>query len=783
MKVGCIGFLLLVEMLTLASWAKERNGKVTAADAMDMARTSFGRGDYRETIDVMRRVLAAYEQNDVVIDAADAYTLVGAAYHNLGEMTNAVEAYRLGLEHAAGNSGVSTIFLASNLARVQWDLGERDTAMLIIEDALSREPCAAFLNTKGLFLHYLGRDQEAVTIFEDALALKDDVYEMEILFNLGATLGALGRPVEAGNMYGKVLGRNPRDVHARINLAALYHEHQMLKEAIAEYLKVIAISSKDNFPEVERMARGNLGLAYHELGDGNNAILTLEELLSSDLLSEKDYISTTVNLHIARRAICDWKDDERNLHYILRAAESQLEAGNQSSLLPFDTLTRRLSPDLRLRIAKKNAETATPFPSKKYFPYENRASRSSVASFLASKESQIRVGYMSYDYNSHPTAHLAEGLFAYHNRTRVCALALSYGKDDGSTYRKRIENGAHEFVEFASASYSESVDLIHALDVHIIMDMQGFTRGGRPGICASRPAPIIINYLVFPGTSGAPFTDYFIGDKYVSPPENAFHFTERLIYHPSSYQVNYFDVHILQPDASSLQLPEFVERPAELPPKISGMFVFCNFNKSDKLDPTTFRVWMNILRRTPGSVLWLLEPSRRNPKGAAQMKKRLQELANAFGIRSARLVFAPRVSKIEHLRRHHHADLFLDSFQYGAHSTATDALRAGLPMLTIAGENVATRVGVSLLQTMGDDAIADAFIVHSMREFEDTAVLIAQSPKIASGLRQRLKSRVAMAGAIPPVFHTKEYVRDLERGLKMAWEVWAAGSAPFHLVA
>ena len=113
--------------------------------------------------------------------------------------------------------------------------------------------------------------------------------------------------------------------------------------------------------------------------------------------------------------------------------------------------------------------------------------------------------------------------------------------------------------------------------------------------------------------------------------------------------------------------------------------------------------------------------------------------------------------------------MFLDSFQYGAHSTATDALRAGLPMLTIAGENVATRVGVSLLQTMGDDAIADAFIVHSMREFEDTAVLIAQSPKIASGLRQRLKSRVAMAGAIPPVFHTKEYVRDLERGLKMAW--------------
>ena len=788
-RVTFLAFTFVV--LTIIGWNRaegQSENKLSISEALRMAHHLLDASRLREAKRLLDQIVEADREGLVSVDMVHVLSLYGAVAHNGKQLDEAISKYTRALELIALSRGSGDEgFLKINIARATWELGRREESLRMLDEMLASPQTqgkAAVLNTRGVFAHALGKDEDAIRLFKTGLALDDAMFKIEILFNLAVSLKTVGRHGEAGDVYLEVLRAQPDNIDARMNLAALYHEHQMFPQAIAEYGNVIHRAQKAGNKRIEGMARGNLGMAYHEFGDGDKAIATFEAALASGLDSPKEIASTMVNLNIARRAICDWKSDDHDLEWILNQATLQLEAGNMSSLLPFDTLTRPVDPKMRIRIAKRNAANVKVHETGKYERFSNAGSPSDASArrVLSLPVSPLRVGYFSYDYSQHPTAHLAEGLFVYHNKSRATAVALSFGKDDGSEYRKRIIRDCDEFVNFAESSYAESVDVIQSRNIHVLMDMQGFTRGGRPEVCAARPAPIIVNYLVYPGTSGSSFTDYFIGDKIVAPPENAWHFTERIIYHPDCYQVNYFDVHVPVRSPTALILPEPGVRPAELPPDGTA-FVFCNFNKSDKLDLTTFGAWMNILRRTPGSILWLLEPSRRNPTGAAAMKERLLTAAASFGILPDRIVFAPRVPKRDHLKRHHHADLFLDSFTYGAHSTATDALRAGLPLLTMAGGDVASRVGVSLLHSMNEDDLFSTFVVHSIKEFEDVAVRIARNPVLARKLRQLLMSRVEKLDHMPPVFDTASYVRNLEVGLMMAWEVWASGNTPMHLVA
>ncbi|KAJ8577377.1 hypothetical protein ON010_g1829 [Phytophthora cinnamomi] len=271
-------------------------------------------------------------------------------------------------------------------------------------------------------------------------------------------------------------------------------------------------------------------------------------------------------------------------------------------------------------------------------------------------------------------------------------------------------------------SFEESAARIWSEQIHIIMDAQGHTRRGRMQIVAARPAPIVVNYLVYPGTSGAPFVDYVIVDKYVAPPEElAAAFTEKLVVMPNSYQVNYYD-HVL---ASS----EGVNRRSDLwqndnKENEGDGFLFVNFNKIDKLEASVFSTWMTILRRVPRSSLLLLDPGRHVLDGdvtesvtSREIKKNLWREAQAQGISTRRVRFVPRTPKLEHLQRHHTGGLFLDTFIYGAHSTATDALYAGLPVLTLAGDSFASRVGASLLENLGMQEL----VAFTRKDYEDLA--------------------------------------------------------------
>lgn len=371
-----------------------------------------------------------------------------------------------------------------------------------------------------------------------------------------------------------------------------------------------------------------------------------------------------------------------------------------------------------------------------------------------------------------------EGLFRWHRRLRehgsgwrrgVYTAALNYGKDDGSTYRAAIANDSDAFVSVNALGHEAAIEearrwprveidgAIVAEGPSVAVDLQGHTLGTRMELTAMRVAPIQVSYLIFPGTTGASFIDLLFVDKHVVPPEDAHTYAEKLVYLPGCYQINDYERHHFEPadDVDALRATHGL--PA------SPAIVFCNFNKNDKFDPTSFGVWMAVLRRVPGSVLWMLQPSKTAAFDAVRANLRAE--AAAGGVEPSRLIWASRVPKAEHLRRHAAADLFLDTFVYGAHSTATDALRGGVPLLTVRGLTFPQRVGMSLLANIG--ASLSDLVCESIKDFEDLAVRLATTARPAlSNLRRRLVEE----GPSSTLFDTAQLTWNMERAYKAMWE-------------
>ncbi|EEY70046.1 UDP-N-acetylglucosamine-peptide N-acetylglucosaminyltransferase, putative [Phytophthora infestans T30-4] len=481
------------------------------------------------------------------------------------------------------------------------------------------------------------------------------------------------------------------------------------------------------------MAMGNVGVAYELTKDIVSALSwyerALHEIVSSPdtvypdgLTAQMSFMHLMVHIVRAKLSACVWAnaEDEFSLLWTM-VTTLQTATDARYAFTPFDSLLHAMSP----------------------------LDRRSVA--LTS----LNVGYLSYDFSDHPTTHLMEGIFATRERGSIKTVAFGYGRDDGSAVRQRVIDKVDRFFDLSTASFEESAKMIRAEHIHILMDAQGHTRGGRMQIAAARPAPIVVNYLVYPGTSGAPFVDYVIVDKYVVPPaELATAFTEKLVILPNCYQVNYYD----QILASS----ETISRRSDLwdIAKHEGGdegFVFVNFNKIDKLKASLFSTWMSTLRRVPRSSLLLLDPGR-NELGddvtesvtSREIKKNLWKEAQAQGISRGRVRFVSRIPKAEHLLRHHVGGLFLDTFIYGAHSTATDALYAGLPVITLAGDSFARYM------------------------------YLAMTPSVLSRLQRRLRSDKAELEQ--PLFRTKQHTQHLEQSQRLMYEVYSLTNRTFHLV-
>ena len=369
---------------------------------------------------------------------------------------------------------------------------------------------------------------------------------------------------------------------------------------------------------------------------------------------------------------------------------------------------------------------------------------------------RIRIGYFSTDFRDHATAHLITHLFECHDHAKFEITGFSLGPPANDIWRKRLERTLDHFFDVWSQTGQEIASKARELEIDIAIDLNGHTQGARTDVFALRPAPVQVNYLGYPGTMGASYIDYLIADTTVIPTEHQAYYDEKIIYLPHSYQVNDSTKVISDRSFSraELGLPE-------------NAFVLCCFNNSYKITPDLFTIWMRLLRAVEGSVLWLLEANT-----TAVRNLRLE--AGKHGVSTERLVFAPRMALADHLARHRQADLFLDTFYYNAHTTASDALWAGLPVLTCLGDAFAGRVAASLLTAVG----LPELITHSRAEYESLALGLATQPEQLAAIRKKL----AANRTTQPLFDTARFTRHIENACIKMYERYQSALSPDHIV-
>jgi predicted O-linked N-acetylglucosamine transferase (SPINDLY family) len=368
---------------------------------------------------------------------------------------------------------------------------------------------------------------------------------------------------------------------------------------------------------------------------------------------------------------------------------------------------------------------------------------------------RVHVAYLSADFHQHATSQLMAGMFEHHDRSRFQISGISVGPNDNSDMRRRVEAAFERFIDAKPQGDDQIADLVRSLEVDILVDLKGFTQDARTGVLAMRPAPIQVNYLGFPGTIGAGFIDYIVADRTVIPEDHAHCYAEKIVWLPDSYQVNDHRRAIAEaaPARADFGLPD-------------GGFVFCCFNDNYKITPSVFSAWMRILQAVDDSVLWLFED---NPTAAGNLRRE----AAARGIAPQRLVFARRLPNAAHLARHRCADLFLDTLPYGAHTTASDALWAGLPVLTCLGETFAGRVGASLLNAIELPELVTA----TPDAYEQLAIELAKNPARLAALKAKLaRNRLAT-----PLFDTAMFTRNIEAAYTAMMERHRAGLSPDHI--
>jgi len=542
-----------------------------------------------------------------------------------------------------------------------------------------------------------------------------------------------GKITEAIGCYKKAVEMNPNYAEAYNNMGNMYKDRGESSQAIACYKKTLEINPK------YAPAYNNLGLVMEAQERGDEAVIFYREALKID----PNYDHAISNLVPQLQQICDWKGYNSLAAQLDALTDLALKKGIRTPEDPFTSLTRHADPARNFAVAKSwIRDVVRPVSGiNPGFSFDERKSKT-----------KITVGYLSKDFRNHPVSHLMLGLFGLHNRDEFNVFCYSYGPDDGSEYRQKIQQDCDKFIDIRDMGHAEAAKQIYSDQADILVDLMGFTGGSRLGIASLRPAPIQATYLGFPGTTAADFFDYIITDRIVTPEHHAAYYSEKFAYLPH-FQVNDHTQMISDKDwkNSDFGLPE------------EG-FVFCSFNQAYKIEPLMFDVWMKILLSVPGSILWLAH-------AGETVKQNLRREAEVRGLNRERLIFAERLpSKEDHLARHRLAGLALDTRIYNGHTTTTDALWSGIPVVTLQGNHYASRASSSILTAIG----LPELIAHSLTEYEQIAVRLATQPDAIRSIRQKLaKNRITN-----PLFNTPEFVINLEKVYKAMWEIFLAGKSP-----
>jgi protein O-GlcNAc transferase len=584
----------------------------------------------------------------------------------------------------------------------------------------------------GLALASLGRLDEAVPCFQRALAIQPDF--AAALLQLGNALDKQDRLNEAAECYRRAAVLQPENAlahfwlgHAltrQLNRGDAAGNTPRLEDVLASYRR--ALTLRPDFPE----ALSNFGvvlLANQRYGEAAAAFARLIE-------EAPDCDYAWGNLLEARLYDCDWTDYRQ----IVRKIEDAVRGGRHAAN-PYAFLMVSNSPSDQLACARLYTERC--HPSR---PLPRQGTRHS--------RPRIRLAYLSADFHDHPMPYLMTGLFETHDRDRFETFAYSFGKKKTGPMRERLIDAFDHFCDVQADSDRAIAEVMRAREIDIAVDLSGFTQGCRPGIFAYRAAPVQVSYMGFPGTLGSDYIDYIIADRHVIPRGDEAFYTEKVVRLPDTYWVTDYRSRASAPTPSRTEL--------NLP---SSGLVFCCFNHSKKINPDLFDIWIRLLKRIDGSVLWLLDTS-------DNAKRNLCLEAQRRGVAPDRLIFAPRAAAELHIARHREADLFLDTLPYNAHTTASDALWAGLPVVTCTGRTFAGRVATSLLEAAGMPEL----ITHDLGEYEALAYHLATTPALIDGYKARLEQNRLSC----PLFDTERFRRHIESAYVQMWERFQRGEPP-----
>ncbi len=687
----------------------------------------------------------------------DALHLLGVVALQTGRTQRGVELVQKAISL---NGGVASAY--NNLGNGLRDLRRFDEALARYDKAIALKPdCAEAYNNRGTAQKELGRLEEALASHDRAIALAP--WFAEAHNNRGAALYNMRRFDEALAAFDKAIALRADFAAAHSNRGMALQQLQRRAEALASYHTALAL--KRDYAEVYSNCGAllrDMGRLAEALGSCDRAValkpgLALAHCYRAQTLSdlqrfEEAAASCDAALALdpdlpylagmrlfTKMRIGDWRD----LDAEAAAVVAKVQKGERASP-PFALMGICGAPEIHAKAARILAQDKHPFD-----PALGRAP-------ACKSNPKIRIGYFSADLYDHATARLAAELFERHDRAKFEIIAMSYGPITQDPMQLRLQAAFDRFIDVQKLSDREIAALARSLEIDIAVDLKGFTQEARTGVFACRAAPIQVNYLGYPGAMAADYIDYLIADPTLIPPAQQQLYQEKIVYLPACYQPN---------DSKRAIAPETPSRAqAGLPEQ---GFVFCCFNNSWKITPDIFDCWMRILRQTNGAVLWLLED---NPAFARNMRREAARRCVA----GERLVFAPRVALPDHLARHRLADLFLDTSPYNAHTTASDALWAGLPLVTFLGESFPGRVAASLLNAVD----LPELIAPTPPAYEALALDLAASPDKLAGLKRKLLDRRRTA----PLFDAARLAADLEAAYRQMQRRREAGLPPDHIV-
>ena len=689
-------------------------------------------------------------------DYAEAYANLGNAFRELNMHEKALATYNTSI---ILNPNLAEVYL--NCGNIMLDLKKYPEALENYDKAIEiKADFANAYSNRGIALRELNRLHDALISLNRAIKFKPDY--TEAYFNRGIALNELKNLPEALASYDQAIEINPDYAQAYCNRGNVMQDLKRLDDALASFDKAIEISPDlaqaysnrgnvlqdlnrldDALASYSRAIEISPGFAeaYSNRGSALRDLKRLDEALENykkalELKPNYDYLLGD-KLH-TKMHICDWQDFDANVvNLSLLISEGKKSSSGFPVLALTDSLTihRKVSeiwvndkhpPNLSLGIIPKNL-----------------------------RKEKIKIGYYSADFHNHATAYLMAELFEQHDKTKFELTAFSFGPDRNDEMHKRIILAFDKFIDVRFKSDKDIALMSREMEIDVAVDLKGLTQFQRLGIFSYRAAPIQVNYIGYPGSMGAEYIDYIIADSSLIPISSQQHYSEKVIYLPNSYQVN--------DRQRKIAHKKLTREMFGLP---NDGFIFCCFNNNYKITSKTFHGWVRILEAVEGSVLWLLED---NATAGINLRKE----ARNRGIDPNRLVFAKRMKLPEHLARHRVADLFIDTLPYNAHTTASDALWAGLPVLTCIGESFASRVAASLLNAIE----LPELIAATQEQYEAKAIELATNPAKLKFIKDKLeRNRLTTA-----LFDTPRFTKHIEAAFTQIYERYQADLPPDHI--